>query len=164
MNTNTRLTRSRTDRMIAGVAAGVAQYLQTDPLIVRLVFILLAFSGPGFLLYPLLWVVMPEAAAPKPSSPLPHGHVFVATGETQRLHVNAMSGAPDEFEQEVPINNAGHESAAPGTTHKGSQLLGYVLLGLGAFIALQMIWPGFVAFLFPAALIGAGVWLLQRQR
>ncbi len=162
MNTNTRLTRSRTDRMIAGVAAGVAQYLQIDPLIVRLVFILLAFSGPGFLLYPLLWVVMPETA-PTPSTPQPHGHVFVATGETQRLHINAMSGAPDEFEQEVPINNAGHDPVASGTTHKGSQLLGYVLLGLGAFIALQMIWPGFVAFLFPVALIGAGVWLLQRQ-
>ncbi|NTU81762.1 MAG: PspC domain-containing protein [Chloroflexales bacterium] len=163
MNTNARLMRSRTDRMIAGVAAGVARYLNTDPVIVRLVFVLLALSGPGILVYPLLWAVMPQEAAPTQGAAGPAGQVFVATGETQRLRIDPMSGAPDEAEQEIPINNLGGAPAAPASGALGGKVFGYVLLGLGSFIALQMIWPGFAAFLFPAALIAVGVWLLRRS-
>jgi phage shock protein C len=163
MNTNPRLMRSRTDRMIAGVAAGIARYLNTDPTLVRLVFVLLALSGPGILLYPLLWAVMPEEAAPvAPGARQPGDQVFVATGATQRLRIDPMTGAPGEPEQEIPINNVGAAPSAADNGRMGSKVLGFVLLGLGAFIALQMIWPGFAAFLFPVALIVLGVWLLRR--
>jgi phage shock protein PspC (stress-responsive transcriptional regulator) len=97
MNQMPRLQRSRTDRMIAGVAAGVARYLNTDPAIVRLLFVLLAFSGPGLLVYPLLWLVMPR----EPEAPAAPGQVFVATGETQRLRIDPSYGAPGEPEQQV---------------------------------------------------------------
>ncbi len=157
MQMNTRLTRSRNDRMIAGVAGGIARYLNTDPTIVRLVFVILAFSGPALFVYPLLWLVMPEEPA---ATPGPGGQVFVATGETQRLRIDPMTGAPGEPEQEVPINNLG--GGATGSAGQGSKVLGYMLLGLGAFIALQTIWPGAAGLLFPAALIAAGVWLLRR--
>jgi phage shock protein C len=162
MNTNARLLRSRTDRMIAGVAAGVARYLNTDPTIVRLIFVLLALSGPGILIYPLLWAVMPSEAAPPLGTPQPGGQVFVSTGATQRLRIDPLSGAPGEFE-EVPISNVGAAPAAPGAGGAGNQFLGYGLLGLGAFIALQMIWPGFAGLLFPVALIAAGIWLLRKS-
>ncbi|MCA9969968.1 MAG: PspC domain-containing protein [Anaerolineales bacterium] len=57
-----RLTRSTNDRMIAGVAAGLAEYMNLDPSLVRLIFVLLAlFGGPGLLIYLVLWIVMPEA-------------------------------------------------------------------------------------------------------
>lgn len=160
MQMHPRLARSRGDRMIAGVAAGVARYLNVDPTLVRLVFVLLAFSGPGFLIYPLLWLVMPEEPAATPGQPVA-GQVFVATGETQRL--DAMTGIPGEPEHEVPINNLGGAPAsAPPSTGQGGKTLGYLLVGLGAFITLQMLIPGFAAYLFPIALIGAGVWLLRR--
>lgn len=155
MNQTPRLMRSRSDRMIGGVAAGVARYLNTDPAIVRLLFVLLAFSGPGLLIYPLLWLVMPrEPAAP--------GQVIVATGETQRLRIDPSFGAPGEPEQEIPVNNVGQRTQRPAVGAGGNRVVGYLLLGLGAFIALQMIWPGFAGLLFPAALIGAGIWLLRK--
>jgi phage shock protein C len=159
MNQMPRLQRSRTDRMIAGVAAGVARYLNTDPAIVRLLFVLLAFSGPGLLVYPLLWLVMPR----EPEAPAAPGQVFVATGETQRLRIDPSYGAPGEPEQEIPVNNVGQrrQGAAAGGAG-GNRMVGYLLLGLGGFIALQMIWPGFSGLLFPALLIGAGVWLLRK--
>lgn len=57
-----RLTRSTDDRMIAGVAAGIAEYLNLDPTLVRLIFVLLFFmGGNGVLIYLILWLVMPEA-------------------------------------------------------------------------------------------------------
>lgn len=164
MQINSRLTRSRSDRMVAGVAAGVARYLNTDPTLVRLTFVLLALSGPGIIFYPLLWLVMPEEPATTPPGPAgPGGQVFVATGETQRLRIDPMTGIPGEPEQEIPINNLGGAPAGgPAAPAQGSKVLGLLLLGLGSFITLQMIWPGFAAFLFPAALIAGGVWLLRR--
>jgi phage shock protein C len=158
MDSTTRLTRSRSDRMIAGVAGGVARYLNTDPALVRLAFVLLALSGPALFIYPLLWLVMPQ----EPAGPV--GQVFVATGKTQRLRLDPLSGGPDDPEQEIPINNLGGDAAPPrgGQTGQGGRLLGFILLGLGLFITLQMLWPGFTALLFPVALIGVGIWLLRR--
>jgi phage shock protein C len=59
-----RLQRPRNDRMIAGVAAGVAQYLGIDTTIVRLLFLLLLLPGGiSPLIYVILWVLMPEEPA-----------------------------------------------------------------------------------------------------
>src|SRR5581483_2563429 len=54
--------RRRPDRaLIGGVCAGVAQYLQIEPLVVRLVFIVIvAASGIGIVIYPLAWAVIPR--------------------------------------------------------------------------------------------------------
>ena len=63
------LRRSRTDRKIAGVLGGVANYLNVDPTAVRAGFLLLAVVsfGCAFLAYPLMWAVMPEEEhAPQP--------------------------------------------------------------------------------------------------
>lgn len=56
-----RLYRSRTDRMIGGVAGGMASYLGIDPILSRLVWVALLFSGIGFLLYIIAWIIVPEA-------------------------------------------------------------------------------------------------------
>jgi phage shock protein PspC (stress-responsive transcriptional regulator) len=147
--------------MIAGVCAGIARYLNTDPVIVRLVFVLLAFSGPGIFFYPLLWIVMPqEPAAPSPAQA--PGQVFVSTGATQRLRIDPSTGVNGEPELEIPVNNVGRQSGSAPASQSGGKLMGYILLGLGAFIVLQMVWPGISSLIFPAILIGAGVWLLRR--
>ncbi|MFQ3683050.1 PspC domain-containing protein [Roseiflexus sp.] len=57
-----RLVRSRRDAVIAGVCGGLGEYFQIDPVIVRLIFVLVTLtSGIGFLLYPILWIIMPKA-------------------------------------------------------------------------------------------------------
>lgn len=56
-----RLTRSRTDHMIAGVCGGFAAYSGIDANIVRLVMVMLAvFGGGGVVLYLVAWVILPE--------------------------------------------------------------------------------------------------------
>lgn len=58
-----KLTRSTSDRMIAGVCAGLGNYFDIDSVIVRILFVVLALAGgPGILLYLILWIVMPEEA------------------------------------------------------------------------------------------------------
>ena len=55
------LRRSRTDRKIAGVSGGIGRYAGIDPLIVRILFVVLAvFGGSGLLLYALGWLLVPE--------------------------------------------------------------------------------------------------------
>jgi phage shock protein C len=65
-NDQVRRLRRSPDRMVAGVAGGIADYVQIDPTIVRLVFALLFILGAGIpwlLVYVLLWILMPEASA-----------------------------------------------------------------------------------------------------
>ncbi|AKV58600.1 MULTISPECIES: PspC domain-containing protein [Corynebacterium] len=56
-----RLTRSMTDKMLAGVCGGIANYFNVDPTLVRIVFVVLALAGvlPGLLAYLIGWVVIP---------------------------------------------------------------------------------------------------------
>lgn len=57
----TSLTRPRSDRMIAGVCAGLAERLGWKPRTVRLVFVLSCLlPGPQFLLYLVLWLIIPD--------------------------------------------------------------------------------------------------------
>ncbi len=63
MNTNYRaLYRSNTNRMIAGVCAGLADYMNMDPTVMRLIFVLLFFvTGPGVLLaYFIMALIVPN--------------------------------------------------------------------------------------------------------
>ena len=61
-----RLTRSRTGKMVGGVAAGLAQHTGVDPLLWRLAFVALTLAGgSGVLLYVLLWLLVPAEALPR---------------------------------------------------------------------------------------------------
>ena len=57
------LHRSRTNRMLAGVCGGIAEYIGADPTVVRLVFALFSIAcGSGLLAYIIATVLMPEEA------------------------------------------------------------------------------------------------------
>lgn len=62
------LSRSRTDRKIAGVCAGFADYLDIDPSLVRILWVaLVVFGGCGLLAYLIAWIIMPEEPLGKPT-------------------------------------------------------------------------------------------------
>jgi phage shock protein PspC (stress-responsive transcriptional regulator) len=62
--TSRRLYRDGEDKMIGGVAAGIAAYFNIDPTVVRVLAAILILSGVGFGIYLLLWIVIPEAKTP----------------------------------------------------------------------------------------------------
>jgi phage shock protein C len=57
-----RLYRSTSNKMIAGVCGGIAEYFNIDPVIVRIIAVLLLLPGglPGFVPYVILWVIVPK--------------------------------------------------------------------------------------------------------
>lgn len=61
---NTQLRRSKTNKMIGGVAGGMAEAFNWDPTLVRLGFVLLTLAhGSGILIYLVLMLVLPKADA-----------------------------------------------------------------------------------------------------
>jgi len=64
--TSSRLHRSRSNRMIAGVCGGLAEWLGWDPTLVRILYIVVSVVSaafPGILAYLVLWLVMPERSS-----------------------------------------------------------------------------------------------------
>jgi phage shock protein C len=59
-----KLYRSTTDRWIAGVCGGIGEYLEIDPNVIRVIWVIItALTGflPGILVYILLWIILPHA-------------------------------------------------------------------------------------------------------
>lgn len=60
-NSYRRLTRSTTNRRIAGVCGGLAKYLNIDPTVVRIIFLVALLCGSvGFWAYLIVWIAAPE--------------------------------------------------------------------------------------------------------
>ena len=60
--TTGRLVRSKSDKIVAGVCGGIADWLGWDPTLVRILYIVLSFATAfsGFIAYIILWIIMPE--------------------------------------------------------------------------------------------------------
>ena len=180
-----RLMRSRTEKVIAGVAGGIGQYLAIDPVIVRLAFAALCLTGIGVVLYPILWLIMPLEGSqhPAPREAVDEmrqqaqrlgdeaREIFVAPGSaSRRPRYDPMTGDSIDPEAEIPINNVNPGTPAADPRERRNRMLGFILLGVGAFILINML-PGFGhvisqigRFVFPLLLIAVGVLVLRRQR
>ena len=58
------LRRSRTNRQVAGVVGGLAEYFRVDPTLLRVIYVvgsIVSAAFPGLLVYVLLWLLIPEA-------------------------------------------------------------------------------------------------------
>ena len=61
MDPTRKLYRSRTNRQVAGVCGGLAQYFNIDATLIRVLFILLAvLGGSGLVLYLAMWIIVPK--------------------------------------------------------------------------------------------------------
>ncbi len=70
------LRRSATDRKVAGVAGGLARHLDIDPLLVRVLLVVLVFfGGAGLLVYGVLWLLVPDERS---------GHAAVPSDDSTR--------------------------------------------------------------------------------
>jgi phage shock protein C len=63
-----KLTLSAEDKKIAGVCGGLAEYLEVDSTLLRLIWVLLALAGLGLIGYPIAWLIMPSARGQEQAS------------------------------------------------------------------------------------------------
>lgn len=137
-----RLYRAEDDKVVAGVAAGLAHYFEVDPVLVRLIFVALALAnGLGVLAYLILWLVVPSEAQ------------LEMTGE------EAVRANIDEMRARV----RGLGARLRGTS-QSTVLVGIMLVLVGAVFLLEALIPGLHAGnLWPLALIVVGAYLLLRR-
>jgi phage shock protein C len=63
-----KLYRSQTNRMVAGVCGGLAEYFNVDATLIRILFVVLTvFGGAGLVLYLAMWILVPDASKAPPS-------------------------------------------------------------------------------------------------
>ena len=177
-----RLFRSRDDRMLAGVAGGLAELWDADPSVVRVVWaILVPFTG-GFALlaYVIMALVVPEegeepvayaqpaAASSSPSTPPaqpPPGGATPASAEGGTPVVTlTASSAPPDWRSARQESRAARRAAR--RDHRGSPgnvgvLIGALLVIAGIYFLVREYVPDIdLNWLWPAALIALGVVVL----
>ena len=148
-----RLVRNTGDAVLGGVAAGFGDYVDVDPVLVRLMFIVLCIAGgSGILLYLVCWVIMPR------------------DDEQYQSVANPPPPPADRFVDEMW--QAGERVAGEIRRHadaprRGRLLAGGVLIGIGLLFLLDRIsnvwWLDFWR-LWPLLLIAGGVAILLRSR
>jgi phage shock protein C len=133
------LFRSRTNRMLGGVAGGLAYSLNSDPSLIRIIFLLLTvFWGGGAVLYVILWIALPEEDIP----------IFQQPGTGAEASETAPGG-----------ENAG--SFQVPARSNGALMVGLILIAVGAIFLISRFIPD-VHFgdLWPFVLVVAGVVLI----
>lgn len=144
-----RLYRCRHDRQLAGVAAGMAEHLDLDPTLVRILWILSAFFG-GFTI--LLYIVLAFVIPLEPASGVPGGPGDPGAG-------SPPTGEAPSFAWPTPGPDARPYVHRDG---RGGLYLGVVLVVFGAIALANAVIPGWAgaAALGPALLVALGVALL----
>lgn len=150
-----RLTRDTRHAVLGGVAVGFGRYLDVDPVLARLAFVLLAFvNGLGVLLYLAAWLLMPREDA-APSTATASTGSAAAGFETLReagaqLADEVRRGAPDPAAAQLVIGST--------LVVAGALLLAHNLGWLH--------WPHWLRFetLWPLALVALGIGLIAKSR
>ena len=135
---NKRLYRSSRDKMISGVAAGIAEYFDIDPVITRAGFVILTLSGGvGILAYIILWIIVPY--------------------DYELNEIKTQEPVASSFEQNVPPEREANHSFTKN----------YLAASILIFIGLIMLIDNFVNIsmrhVIPSILILIGIFILIRS-
>ena len=144
-----KLYRSRKDKMLGGVAGGLAEYFEIDPTLVRIAFVVtLMLGGTGMLAYLILWIVVPEEPYTFPGS-------------------DTSTGSPTTDEQQTPGSSSPNDTFAAYTEAYTKQkqnrksLAGWILIIIGALFLADNFIPHFcIGNFWPLILVAIGAGLL----
>ena len=147
-----RLVRSQSDSIIGGVCGGLGVYLGIDSTLVRLFFVLLAFAeGIGFLVYFILWVVVPREDRVEGTT----------LGENVRSSAEEIAERAREMGEEL-------QKGVKTPSHQTGLYIGLGLIIIGMYYLLQglnIYWLSWLKWgvIWPVLVIIAGILLLVRR-
>lgn len=148
METSKRLYRSTTNKVIGGVASGLGDYFIIDPVLVRVLFVLLAmFGGGGVLIYIVLWIVIP---------------LKINNPRQTHYHASTHYQSPEEAEivEEEPSSN-NKQSVSTRQSNTGL-IAGIVLIFIGGLFLIDRLMPMYnVTDFWPLVLVALGVALIK---
>ena len=154
---NRRLYRSGTDSVLGGVAGGVAEYLDADPSIVRVIWAILAIVTGGIfvVVYIVMWIVVPEGPTTSAAPAAESG----ASGDA-----GGVADQPaDQPADQAAGSSVTSERASPRrrSSGGGSLIFGLILVGLGAWFLIREYVPQIdTDLLWPVGLVILGLVLV----
>jgi phage shock protein PspC (stress-responsive transcriptional regulator) len=153
-----KLYRSTTDKMLGGVAGGLAEYFDIDPTIVRVLFVVLTLvGGGGILAYIILWIVVPEKPYQIPN---------MQSGDSDEENQNKNNFNSVSNEEDSPSGNFQMNAAALSTEKATKSIwLAVILIAIGGLLLADNFFPRFdFSDYWPAILIAIGVSLLLKAK
>lgn len=143
-----KLYRSQTDKMIAGVCGGLGEYFDVDPVIIRLVFIILAFaSGIGIIAYIFLWIALPKGPLETPKGKVEEKVQTVVEEATE-----VIEDVGEKIKRKMDEER-----------RKGSFWFGIILIIIGLFFLLSNYGLFNFDLLWPLIIIALGGFLLYKS-
>ena len=145
MTSNSRLYRSKSDSVIAGICGGLGKHLNTDPVVFRIIFVLaVILGGSGLLLYIILWIVIPE----EPIIPFGTSNFKSEPMTEEQTNTNYNTSNPEK-------KNQNHND--------GNLWGGIILIALGGMFLIDRFVPRIhFGDLWPVILIVVGVILISK--
>jgi len=158
-----KLRRSLTDSVIGGVAGGLGEYFGTDPVIFRILFIVLTFTGGGgVLIYLLMWIFIPKAEvsfvddAFKTNNDKKGPESSETTDSFEEMNLEDESEGKQDFNQEsINLDKVKKRK-------NGNIIGGVLLITIGLFFLADDLFPWLSwEYLWPAALIIVGLAIIK---
>ncbi len=161
---NKKLYRSNKDKMLGGVAGGLADYFSIDPTLVRIIFVVSLFAGgAGVLAYIILWIVVPE----EPYAFATPNAGMGDTGTTENASGAESSGTGTGAHEEggAQTGYQRYYQAMAEQKQKRSSIFGFILVAVGLLFLLDNFIPRIhFGDFWPLLLVAVGVGLLLNAR
>ncbi len=136
-----KLYKSQTDKMLAGVCGGIAEYLNVDSTVIRLLWLLvILLGGSGIILYILAWAIIPS---------------------NQKESVQTVEKV-ETIETSDDFNN----EAKTEPRNESSKNMGIILLIVGLIILFTQIAPIYIPWtkIWPVLIIALGLYLIINNK
>lgn len=147
-----KLKRSNTNNVMAGVCGGLGEYFDIDPIIFRIIFVILFFiGGGGAIIYLILWIFIPRDT------------VYYQPGPDKKDTKESGPKYSNFGETEVPFEEVNSDKQATNNEKKtedstaGALVAGVVLIIIGSMFLVQRLWDiNVFRDWWPLILVGAG--------
>jgi len=152
-----KLYRSTTDKMLGGVAGGLAEYFDIDSTLIRVLFIVIVFlGGGGIIAYIILWIVVPQKPYEIPKGPFDQP----PSGGSSDTGNHSTESRSDTFS----VANGSVAGSMTQTNNK-QIWIAIILMVIGGLLLLDNVFPwiGFNHY-WPVILIAVGIGLLIKSK
>ena len=152
-----KLYRSTTDKMIGGVAGGLAEYFDIDATLIRVLFIVVVFlGGGGIIAYIILWIVVPEKPYELPKTP---------SSQPSSENESGSGFSSNENKSDSFSMSNGSIAGSVERTSSKQMWVAIVLIVIGGLLLLDNMFPRFdFDSYWPVILIAIGIGLLLKSR
>ncbi len=154
---NKRLHRSEKHRIFLGVCGGLAEYFDIDPVLVRIIAVVLLIPGvfPVVIAYFILALIMPTESSVTGTP----GDTFQENiSDIKNTTVNLGERVRSTFGTKGPDQPVPVEPPSPRpASHTGLFIIGLLLVGIGLLFLLRILFSAFWDYLWPVTLVVIGV-------